>query len=221
MKKRYTGKSLVVFFDFDNTITTKDVLDDMLVRFSKDDKWQGLEEKWKNNQIGSMACLKGQIEGIRITKDELDKYLLTIQIDPYFKKLLDFLRYNKVRAMIVSDNFDYILKRILKNNGIDDLEVYCNKMKILEDRLKPSFPLSNRSCGECAHCKKTTLLENLNEGDVSAYVGDGQSDVCGSQEADIVFAKDFLKNYYKTKKLPHVPIKGLKDIYEYFEEKAS
>lgn len=221
MKKRYTGKNLVFFFDFDNTITTGDVLDDMLVRFSRDDRWKTLEEKWRKGDIGSRTCLKGQVEGIRITKNQLDKYLLTVQIDPYFKKLLDFLRYNKVRAMIVSDNFDYILKRILKNNGIEGLEVYSNKIKIEEDRLKPSFPYSNRSCGECANCKKTTVLNKIDKGDVSAYVGDGLSDVCGSQEADIVFAKDFLKTYYKNKKLPHVPIKGLKDIYEYLEEKAS
>ena len=221
MKKRYTGKNLVVFFDFDNTITTKDVLDDMLVRFSKDDRWKDLEEKWKNSQIGSMTCLKGQIEGIRITKGQLDKYLLTVHIDPYFKKLLDFLRYNKVRTFIVSDNFDYILRRILKSNGIDGLEVYANKVKIVEDRLKPSFPISNRSCGECAHCKKTTLLKKMAGDDVSVYVGDGLSDVCAAQEADIVFAKDFLKDYFKNKRLPHVPINGLKDIYQYLEEKAS
>jgi len=220
MKKRYTGKNLVVFFDFDNTITTKDVLDDMLVRFSKDDKWKELEERWKRGDIGSRVCLKDQVEGIRITKAQLDNYLLTIQIDPYFKKLLDFLKYNKVRTMIVSDNFGYILNRILKNNGITDLKVRSNKMKILEDRLKPAFLFSNKSCGECAHCKKTTLLENIGKGDVSIYVGDGLSDACASQEADIVFAKDYLKTYFKKKKLPHVPIKGLKDIYQYLKEKT-
>lgn len=221
MKKRYTGKNLIVFFDFDNTITTKDVLDDMLARFSKDDKWKDLEERWKKGDIGSRECLKGQIEGIRITKDQLDKYLLTIDIDPYFKKLLNFLKYNKVRSMIVTDNFDYILNRILKNNGIDGLETYSNKMKIADDKLKPSFPYSNRSCGECANCKKTTILKKIGKENVSVYVGDGLSDVCAAQEADIVFAKDFLKTYFKNKKLPHVPVKGFREIYEYLEENAS
>ena len=35
--------NLMVFFDFDNTITTIDVIDDMLERFSKDDEWKALE----------------------------------------------------------------------------------------------------------------------------------------------------------------------------------
>ena len=31
----------IVFFDFDNTITTCDVFDDMLLRFPKDERWFG------------------------------------------------------------------------------------------------------------------------------------------------------------------------------------
>ena len=83
-------QNYIVFFDFDNTITTIDVIDDMLERFSGDDGWKDLEEKWKREEIGSRECLKGQVEGIGIDKEKLDNYLSTIKIDPYFKKLLNF-----------------------------------------------------------------------------------------------------------------------------------
>ncbi len=47
MAKTKNLKNPVVFFDFDNTITTFDVLDDMLARFSRNDNWIKLEEQWK------------------------------------------------------------------------------------------------------------------------------------------------------------------------------
>ena len=50
MEKK-NGKNLTVFFDFDNTITMSDVIDDMLERFSKDDGWKKLEEKWQREPL--------------------------------------------------------------------------------------------------------------------------------------------------------------------------
>lgn len=218
MKKLFRGKNLVVFFDFDNTITTRDILDDILVRFSRDDRWRGLEEEWERGDIGSRACLRGQLEGVRISKDELDKYLLTVEIDPYFKKLLGLLKSVKSRAVIVTDNFDYILRKVLKNNGISSIEAYANALKIDGDRLNATFPLTNASCGDCGHCKKTSLVKRLGRRDLSAYVGDGRSDICAARQADMVFAKDYLKQYFKDNKLPHIPIDGLKGVYAYLEE---
>lgn len=58
----------IVFFDFDNTISTCDVFDSMLPRFSKDAFWIKLEKRWKSGKIGSKACLEGQIKGMSITK---------------------------------------------------------------------------------------------------------------------------------------------------------
>ena len=139
-----TPKKFIVFFDFDNTITSLDVIDNMLERFSGDEKWKDLEKRWQREEIGSLECLKGQVEGIRVDKDTLDGYLSTIRIDPYFKKLLQLFKSRDIPVMIVSDNFDYMLKGILRKNDIPDMEVYCNKVDIAGDRLAPSFPFSKK-----------------------------------------------------------------------------
>ena len=221
MGKNIRIKDPVVFFDFDNTITTVDVLDDMLSRFSRNDNWMALEEDWKNGRIGSRECLKGQIEGIGITKKALDEYLTGIKLDPYFKKLLVFLKTKNIKTFIVSDNFDCILKKILADNGISGLEVYSNSLTITGDRLTTSFPLTSADCGGCAHCKKTTLRKHIDAGSTAVYVGDGQSDVCGSEGADIVFAKGYLKDHYKNKGLSCISFDVLKDVYDYFQENIS
>jgi len=203
----------VVFFDFDNTITMGDVLDDMLARFSINDRWKELERKWKNGTIGSRECLKGQIDGIRISKEELDRYLTDIKIDPYFKVLLKYLRARRVKAIILSDNFDYILKTILRKKNIKSPPVYSNSIKLDNNRMRPFFPFSNKRCGDCGNCKKTILDASIDKDSSAFYVGDGKSDVCAAQGADLVFAKSYLRDYFKTRRLGHVPIKNLKDVY--------
>ena len=213
--------NLMVFFDFDNTITTIDVIDDMLERFSKNDEWKALEERWQREEIGSRECLKGQIEGIRIEKKSLDKYLSTIKIDPYFKKLLRLFELHGIPALIVSDNFDYMIKSVLRRNDISDIEVYCNKTDFSDDKLNPSFPFANKRCGDCANCKKTHLLAKKRNGVRTVYIGDGRSDVCASRVSDMVFAKDYLKGFFKREGLPHIAIDSLGDVYEYFRRSLS
>lgn len=210
-------KNPIVFLDFDNTITTFDILDDMLECFSVDDRWKALEELWKEGKIGSKECLEGQVQGLRLTKAMLDSYLDKVKLDPNFKELLVLLKDKKINTVIVSDNFDYILKAILERNGITGIDVYSNGMKMVKDRVKASFPLNDPSCGDCAHCKKTTMKKIVKDDSRVFYVGDGRSDICASTEADVVFAKGVLSEYFKKKNLPHITIRDLGDVVEYFK----
>lgn len=214
--KKDTADNFIVFFDFDNTITTIDVIDDMLERFSENDGWKELERKWQRGRIGSRECLKGQVEGMKVAGDKLDEYLSTVKIDPYFKKLLRLLESRRIPFLIVSDNFDYMLERILKTNGISGVRAYCNKVEFFDGRLVPSFPYSNSECGDCANCKKAHVLANRPSGAKAVYIGDGKSDVCASRVSDIVFAKGYLKDLFREEGLPCVAIDSLKDVYEYF-----
>ncbi|MBL7070141.1 MAG: hypothetical protein ISS27_01560 [Candidatus Omnitrophica bacterium] len=63
------------FFDFDNTITGFDVLDDLVKRYSINKKWQFFERAWKNGSIGSRKCLQEQLRVVRITRAGLKMYL--------------------------------------------------------------------------------------------------------------------------------------------------
>lgn len=207
----------VVFFDFDNTIATCDVFDNMLPRFSQDDLWVELEKKWKKGYIGSKACLEGQIKGMSITRGALDNYLSKVKLDPYFKRVVSVLNSKGVKTVVLSDNFDYILKRILGFHGIRNLKVYSNKMRLNKDSLIPIFPFTDKHCHLCAHCKAKNLLANVDRESIIIYIGDGRSDVCPSQYADIVFAKDDLLRYFKEKKLTCFAYKDLKDVYNYFK----
>jgi len=207
----------IVFFDFDNTIATCDVFDSLLPRFSRDDLWVELEKEWNKGKIGSKDCLEGQIRGMTLNRKALDEYLRHIKLDPSFKNLVEFLTKKKIKVMVLSDNFDYILRRILSHNSVKKIKIYSNKLLFAKNKLVPSFPYRSKKCQVCAHCKTKNLLANVKRDSIIMYVGDGRSDICPAQYADIVFAKDSLLNYYKERKLTCFAYTSLRDVYNYFK----
>jgi len=216
---QFNPKKCIVFFDFDNTIATCDVFDNMLLLFSRDDRWVELEKRWKSGRIGSKTCLEGQLRGMGLNRESLDAYLPKIKLDPYFKRLYRFLQAKKVKTVILSDNFDYILNRVLKANGIKKLKVFANKLSFTRNKVITDYPFKNKDCQICAHCKTKNLLAKSPKGSIIIYVGDGASDVCPAKYANLVFAKDSLLRHFKDSKLDYIAFHNLKDVFIYLKRK--
>lgn len=208
-----------VFFDFDNTITLFDVLDDIIERFSIDKKWMKFEELWKKGKIGSKECLRAQLRSVRISKAKLSAYLAMVKVDPYFKQLLSLLQKQKIKPVILSDNFSFIIAAILRNNGITGIKFYSNELKFNKERLIPAFPHAHIRCSRCGHCKKN----NLRRGDFRdkiIYIGDGLSDICPAENSDMVFAKESLLKHFRKKEKKCLPFRDLSDVYRYLRKKG-
>jgi 2-hydroxy-3-keto-5-methylthiopentenyl-1-phosphate phosphatase len=208
-----------VFFDFDNTVTIGDVLNEMIKRYSVRDDWMALEKAWQLGEITAKECLAGQMKWVRISKQDLNKYVKTVQIDPCFIKLIQLLRRRDIESVIVSDNFEPIIQLILENNGLKDFPIYANYLKFYKDRVFPSFPHQNPDCSFCAHCKKIHFMNDAHSMDNPIiYIGDGRSDICAAKEADIVFAKDTLLEYFKKHNLACIEFFDLANVYESLNE---
>ena len=205
-----------VFFDFDNTLTSFDVLDDIIKRFSPNEDWLKFERDWLAGKIGSKECLQGQLRSVRIDNIGLFEYLSKIKIDPYFVKLLALLKQNGVEPIILSDSFSLIIEYILRSNGLKGIKVYSNRLKFQKNRLIPYFPHRDKTCNVCGHCKRNNLLKNTTKDKMIIYIGDGLSDICPAKEADVVFAKGRLKKHFEKLKRQHIAINDLGDVYKYF-----
>ncbi len=214
-------KKCIVFFDFDNTIATCDVFDNMLLLFSRDDRWLELEKRWKSGRIGSKTCLEGQLRGMNLTKKALDAYLPKIKLDPYFKQVYKYLRVKKIKTFVLSDNYDYIINRVLKINGINGLKVYANKLNFLKEKVVTDYPFKSKDCQICAHCKTKNLLAKSPKGSVIIYVGDGQSDACPAKYAHVIFAKDHLLSHLKDSNLDYMDFHNLKNVFVYLKRKLT
>jgi len=209
-----------IFFDFDNTITTFDVLDGLIRRFSTSRDWENTERLWKSGKIGSKECLKSQLSKVRISAQQLDDYLSTVRLLPDFDKLVLFLRQKGITPVILSDNFSFIIRRILKSNGIKGVRIFANNLKFSGSKVIPSFPYANNKCGKCGHCKKNQLKKQEFRDKILMYVGDGHSDVCPAQEAGVVFAKGYLLKFLKRKKRFCIVFNGFADVLGYLRKLA-
>jgi 2-hydroxy-3-keto-5-methylthiopentenyl-1-phosphate phosphatase len=215
MKNKKALSGCAVFFDFDNTITHFDVLDNIVETFARDKKWMAFESAWKKGRIGSKECLSGQLKSVRVDKKTLSRHLSKIKVDPYFKKIIMLLKKNGISPVVVSDSFSFFINYILKNNGIKGLKLYSNKIRIAGSRLVPSFPYQHGKCSVCGNCKKSHLPDSRADDKVIVYAGDGLSDLCPAKNSDIVFAKGNLKKYLTKEGKPFIPFNSLKDVYDF------
>ena len=113
MSARQPQAQPVLFVDFDGTVTTRDVVDVILEKFA-DERWLEIEKQWRRGRIGSRDCLRAQMALVRATRGELDALLDSIRVDEGFALLLEICARHQLAVHILSDGFDYCIRRILE-----------------------------------------------------------------------------------------------------------
>jgi 2,3-diketo-5-methylthio-1-phosphopentane phosphatase len=187
-----------IYFDFDNTITEFDVLDDIIQRFSINEEWKAAEEDWRSGRIGSRECLERQFDGVRLTAEALAAYLRTIRVDAGFRPIVELLRRKGIEPVIVSDSFSALIGPILAHNGFAPIRTFSNEMRLEGDRPVVTFPHFNAICSRSGNCKCSHLFRRDRPfGTRKIYVGDGQSDICPADKCEILFAKSSLLRHYQ------------------------
>ena len=209
---------VVVFLDFDGTITTRDATDAILEAFA-DPGWLAIEEAWVTGQIGSRECLAAQIALVTASEDQVNHLLDTIDVDPGFSSLLDVCAAERSAVHIVSDGFDYCIERILKrpdrNHHAQLTSSHIVSSSLHRDGagwraafLHPSEPCRHG----CATCKPAAMQRLNADGALTVFVGDGFSDRHAAKCADVVFAKDKLARFCEETSIPYAPFDTLSTV---------
>lgn len=209
----------VVFLDFDGTISRADVVDAVLERYA-DRGWTAIEEAWRAGRIGSRECLRDQMAMVRATPAELDELLESIGLDDGFAALIETCDAHGLAAHVISDGFDYCIRRIL-NAAPARIQPSIARMQVCASHLEPAaasrwrvgFPHEPELCAHgCATCKPAVMRALNPTRGPSVFVGDGLSDRFAAHAADLVFAKHKLAAYCREQSLPHVPYTTLHDV---------
>ena len=217
------------FVDFDGTITKADTTNAMTKAFAADG-WQDSLRRWAGGQLSTTACAREIFRRFAVGPSELAGFLQTIPIDCTF---IDFVRYVEKRReslYILSDGYDLNISLILEKAGLAYLPYYSNHLVYTAEGWDIETPYLS-ACGKCGTCKKSILrsLKNDFMTDLTApisspeivYIGDGLSDKCGCQEADIVFAKNHLLAYCQRQNIPCVPFSTFADVLASLQERDS
>mgnify|MGYP001220227013 FL=1 len=166
--------------------------------FIKDkEKWSAIIRDFEEQKIGARECFLREcalVEDFDIT--EFNRIIDAQRLDPMFEKFVEFCNKNRLPLTILSEGMDYYIGRILGNHGID-LPYYSNKLTVSADgkSIGLEFPYSDSDCTKCGTSKRNILMNMCADDDISVFIGDGFSDACVVNYADIVFAKKSLASY--------------------------
>ncbi len=213
----------MMFIDFDGTITRRDVVDAILEEFA-DLRWLRIEEHWQKGRIGSRDCLRAQMALVRATQPELDAFLDSIEVDDALSFLLETCARHQIPAHIVSDGFDYCIRRILERPQLQlsrllrNVRICASHLDLERGWLRTDFPFFQQLCEHgCATCKPAVMRLLNRTGAQTIFVGDGLSDRYVAQTADLVCAKNSLATYCCQQSIDYVPFEGLAEIAAWLE----
>lgn len=210
---------LRIFSDFDGTIAKRDVGNLVFGHFGSQSHWWRLVAQWHKGELEGREMWRRQAAVMRLTAAELDAFVQPLEIDPAFGRVVHFAREHGFPLSVTSDGMDAYIERILGFHGFADIPLRTNHMIMNDDgTVAIGFPWYAESCGHCANCKGAHLRRERQPGELLVYIGDGPSDVCGAQEADIVFAKKELLRWCREHDWPHFPFSSFADVHRHLEE---
>lgn len=200
-----------IYSDFDGTIAVNDVGDTLFSTFGGVHWYEPIKE-WEDGLISSKECLTRSCQMLRVTRKQLEEFSDEQAIDPGFKDFVSFCEQHHFPVSVVSDGFDFYIRRILNNHGLGNIPVLSNRINFSDnDKILPQFPYYGKGCPNCANCKGYHLSHNHHDSRV-IFIGDGLSDRCAVAEADILFAKDALKTYCIQNQIPFHEFRTFADV---------
>ncbi|NLT49864.1 MAG: MtnX-like HAD-IB family phosphatase [Ignavibacteria bacterium] len=207
-------KIFKIFIDFDGTISTTDVGEEFFLKFGNKEKAREIVRRWIDKEINSRESWILLCETIKnYIPNEFENFIDSIKIDEHFKSFADLCNKNGFDIFIVSDGFNYYIDRILKNNGLDYIPRFYNRLEFGEKgEFIPVFPFPDEECKKCANCKRNHILNNSGDNEFTIFIGDGYSDTCPAQFCDFIFAKQSLLKFCEINRISFFPYSNFSDV---------
>jgi len=206
-------KEFKIFTDFDGTISSIDVGENIFLKFGGEEPSKKIFNDLLNNKISPRDHWAALCKSVgKINQRELDSFIDSVEIDSAFKDFVRFCSDNKCEIFILSDGFDYYIKKILDKEGLGNLKYYANKLEISGSRLVPSFPYFDIDSPESANCKRNHIINNSSEDDYTVFIGDGNSDRDAIQYCDFILAKNDLLRFCEKERISYFPFRNFNDV---------
>jgi 2,3-diketo-5-methylthio-1-phosphopentane phosphatase len=203
---------MLVFCDFDGTVSTVDTTDRVLSRLASP-AWEALEADWIAGRLDAAACMRAQIALVEGDDAELDRVLDEIGLDPGFTAFAAWCAAAGVPLTIVSDGVDHFIRRILARHGLGDLPVVANRLAGQAGARRLEQPYRRVGCAAGSGVCKCAVAKGGDGSDpLMVYIGDGRSDFCVSQRAGMLFAKGALADYAAARGQSHHVYETFNDI---------
>lgn len=186
---------MLIFSDFDGTLAQNDVGEAFVKSFGDWPECEKAVQRWLRGEISSREYYAVAAFAMRVNQKQLNDFCDAQPLAHGFSEFAAFCQRQSWPLCVLSDGLDYYIQRVLSRHELD-LPVFANHLEFSPpDRIELSFPYFKHSCGKCANCKGYHVRRLAMPKEKIVYIGDGYSDRCGAQEADIVFAKHDLAKW--------------------------
>lgn len=203
---------MLIFSDFDGTLTQNDVGDALIKNFGDWPECEKAVQRWIRGEISSREYYEVAALTMRMNQKQLNDFC---DMQPLASGVFEFAAFCRNRnwpLIVLSDGLDYYIHRVLARHGFD-LPVVANHLEFSPvGRIEISFPHFEHSCGKCANCKGYHVRQLAKPQEKIVYIGDGYSDRCGAQEADIVFAKHDLAKWCEEKRVKYFHYENFEQV---------
>ena len=215
--------ALKIFVDFDGTITTEDIGDAFFLRFGGEVCRDHVRE-YREGRISASECFRREAAAIgSLTLDEAEGFLRGKALTEGFVEFVRFCREKEIEFHVVSDGLDFYIERLFRDHGLEGVSFFSNRLELHDlgnGRYRPEvvYPHAAEGCDRCACCKRNVLLRLAGDDDIIAYVGEGYSDRCAAQYADIVFARDDLQRFCQQENISYYLYRDFFDVQSRLEQ---
>ena len=213
-----TLAKLAIFCDFDETITAINVTDAVLEKYAAP-AWLEIQQDWLAGKLNAREVLEKQMPLVTVRREDLDDFIETIEIDPFFADFARFCARENFPLYVLSDGFDYWIEKTIERalpsrDGVAmEIPVFACNLKFQGEGVLISFPYFVHGCSHgCATCKPG-LFQSLKAGaERTVVIGDGVSDLLVARSADVVLAKNGLREFCDREGIRNYGFKDFHDV---------
>jgi 2,3-diketo-5-methylthio-1-phosphopentane phosphatase len=205
---------LAVFCDFDGTFAVQDV-GSTIARLYASERRAELWPRLERGELDAWQYNMELLEGLALPEAELESFLQTIELDPGARDLVARCERERVPFRVLSDGFDRNLDRLQQLHGVR-FAYDANGLRYEDGvwRLTPHSQDPNCGCGT-GTCKRARIaaFRAQHPGVPVVHIGNGRvSDLCASEAADRVFAKDSLADALAERGIAFERFATLRDV---------
>jgi len=198
--------------DFDGTVCIPDSCDYLLSRFAPDE-WKALDDAVWRGELTEREAFPRQIELLRVTWEDARKALCEgVRIREGFAEFVEFCRVHALPLMILSGGLKPLIAELLRKAGVPDVPFISHGAEITGERWNVVLWEGTRYGEHCSHCKCSYLFTEKRLGRNIIYIGDGYTDLCPAQHADVLFATGNLARECAKAGRPFIPFETFMDI---------
>lgn len=199
-------KKIVIFCDFDGTITEKDNIIDAMREFAPP-IWKEIVQDMFDGKRSLRAGLGTLFELIPTEKkDDLIHYIVDeAKVREGFSEFLSYCQQEHIQFLVTSNGIDFFIDPILAPYKGQIEKVYCNSSEQNTENIRIlwPYPCDEHCKVDCGMCKTTIIRSYDTDEYYKIVIGDSITDLEGAKIADQVIARSYLLDKCEELNLPH------------------